>query len=85
MGSTVHLLVTLAGDLDIDRATYAPPEVLAVVAAAGQPVDHGFSRRGDGPWRAHFQIRGADRIAVAQALERRFRELGHDAEAVFSR
>ena len=81
----MHVEVTLASDLDIDRATCAPPEVLAVVAAAGQPTGHGFSKRGDQPWRARFQIRGEDRIATALALERRFRELGYEADVLFLR
>ena len=85
MASTVHVEVTLAADLDIDRTTWAPPEVLAVVAAAGQPTSHGFTKRGSGPWRATFQIRGADRIETGRALERRFRELGYEADVVFSR
>ena len=81
----MHLEVTLAHDLDIDRTTDAPPEVLAVVAAAGQPTSHGFSKRGDEPWRASFQIRGEERIATALALEQRFRELGYEADVLFCR
>lgn len=84
MASTVHVQVTLAADLDVDRAVCAPPAILAVVAAAGQPTSHGFAKGGDGPWRASFQIRGRDRIETARALERRFRELGYEADAIFS-
>jgi hypothetical protein len=84
VASSVFVDVTLAADLDIDRTTSAPAAVVAVVAATGQPTDHGFSRRGDRPWRARFQIRGRDRIATAQALERRFRELGYEADAIFT-
>jgi hypothetical protein len=84
VASTVHVQVTMPADVDIDRTSYAPPAVLAVVAAAGQPTSHGFTKSGDGPWRASFQIRGQDRISTARALERRFRELGYEADAIFS-
>jgi hypothetical protein len=80
----VHIHVTLAPDLDIDRTTCAPPDILAVVAAAGQPTSHGITRRGDEPWRASFQIGGEDRVATARALEQRFRELGYEADAIFA-
>ena len=84
MASSVFVDVTLAEDVDIDRTTYAPAAVVAVVAAAGLPTEHGFSKSGDRPCRVRFQIRGPDRVAAAQALERRFRELGYEADAIFT-
>jgi hypothetical protein len=80
VATTVALEVTLVGEVDPDRQVVAPPDVAGAVAASGPPTGHGLSRRGDGPWRLHYQLTGPDRLAVGQALERELRRLGHEAD-----
>ena len=81
VSTTVVLEVTPLSAVDPDRFVSAPHDVTAVLRAAGQPgLACGLSRRGRGPWRLHFPLSGRDRVAVGQSLERRFRQLGYDAD-----
>lgn len=66
-----------------NRLNTLPDEVLAVVRALPQVQEHGWSRCGDGPWRAQLLVRGPDCIATARTLEAGLRELGYDADTSF--
>ena len=66
-----------------DRTNDLPADVLALVAAATQVQEHGWSKRGGQPWRAQFLVRGTDCIATARSLEGRLRDLGYEADASF--
>jgi hypothetical protein len=75
----VLLEVTVGLDANPDTDV-APEDVVAALQAAGQPVSHGWSRRGDDPWRLRFQLTGRDRVTVGQALEAELCVLGYDPE-----
>jgi hypothetical protein len=83
--ATVLVEVTLPGDVGLDGSREVPTEVLALAAAATQVQRHGWSKRGDHPWRARFLVRGPDCIETATALERDLRALGYEADASFWR
>lgn len=83
MATTAVLRVTLPGG-DPDRASPVPDDIVSLLAAAGQPTGHGWSRHGDQPWRLHYQLTGPDRVSIGQALEAKLRTLGYEADVSFA-
>jgi hypothetical protein len=85
VSTTVVLEVTPRHPVDPDRpADELPAYLAAAFSTAGQPLDHGLSRRGAGQWRFHFQLSGPDRLRNGQALERDLRRIGYEADLVVS-
>lgn len=60
-----------------------PADLAAVLARAGVPLGHGWSRHGDRPYRIRWQLSGPDRVALARRLESDLRLLGYEADATF--
>jgi hypothetical protein len=85
VSTTVVLEVTPHEPIDPDRhANEVPSDLTTLLAKAGQPLSHGLSRRGTGPWRLHFQLAGPERAFVAPALLEKVRALGYDADLLIS-
>jgi hypothetical protein len=83
VSTTVLLEVSIGDDAD-PHTSVAPPDVLAAVAGAGQPIGHGWSRRSEGPWRLRFHLTGPDRVTAGQALEKQLRSMGYAAELLMA-
>lgn len=78
----VVVSITLPG-ADAERSDDVPADVLALIASSQQVQRHGWAKRGSGPWRAQFLVRGPDCITTAKSLEQGLRDLGYEAEATF--
>lgn len=81
MSTTVALLVTPRDALHPDRHDdVLPRDLAAVLAAAGQPLQHGLARQGAGPVRVLVQLSGPDRLETGRRLEHALRQLGYEAD-----